>query len=273
MARRQKSSARISPAGNALVTGAALRIGRAIAKELARRGWAVAAHYHRSAAAARSLVAEIEAEGGTAVALAANLSDADAAAALVGAAAKAVGPLTLLVNNASIFERDTIATATAKSFDRHLAVNLRAPLLLSQAFVRQLPGAAGNIVNLVDAQVWRADADFISYNLSKAGLWSLTRSLALALAPGIRVNAIGPGPVLPNARQSPSHFSRQWSSTPLRRGAHPAEIAQAIAFIVAAPAMTGQMIALDGGQHLVAARQAHGETGGRADRRQKSPPK
>jgi NAD(P)-dependent dehydrogenase (short-subunit alcohol dehydrogenase family) len=269
--RRHKSPGATPSAGNALVTGAAQRIGRAIAKELARAGWAVAVHYHRSAADARSLVAEIADSGGTAVAIAADLGKANAAASLIGAAAKALGPLTLLVNNAAIFERDTIATADAKSFDRHAAVNLRAPLLLSQAFARQLAGdAAGNIVNLVDAQVWRTDADFISYNLSKAGLWSLTRNLALALAPRVRVNAIGPGAALPSARQSPAHFARQWSSTPLGRGAHPGEIAQAIAFIVAAPAMTGQMIALDGGQHLVASPPLRGETDDRAGRQQKS---
>jgi NAD(P)-dependent dehydrogenase (short-subunit alcohol dehydrogenase family) len=235
----------------ALVTGAAQRIGRAIALALAADGWAVAVHYRASRAAADALVAEIARGGGQAVALAADLADESAVAGLVPRAVAALGPLGCLVNNASSFENDTVATATRASWDEHIEVNLRAPLVLMQGFAAQLPEAAsGAIINMLDQRVWSLTPYFVSYTVSKAALWTLTQSMALALAPRIRVNGIGPGPTLPSPRQSEEQFARQCAAVPLRRGTSPEEIAAAIRFILAAPAMTGQMIALDGGQHL-----------------------
>ncbi len=235
----------------ALVTGAAQRIGRAIALALAADGWAVAVHYRASRAAADALVAEIARGGGQAVALAADLADESAVAGLVPRAAAALGPLGCLVNNASSFENDTVATATRASWDEHIEVNLRAPLVLMQGFAAQLPEAAsGAIINMLDQRVWSLTPYFVSYTVSKAALWTLTQSMALALAPRIRVNGIGPGPTLPSPRQSEEQFARQCAAVPLRRGTSPEEIAAAVRFILAAPAMTGQMIALDGGQHL-----------------------
>jgi NAD(P)-dependent dehydrogenase (short-subunit alcohol dehydrogenase family) len=238
-------------AGAALVTGGGKRVGRAIALALARAGWNVAVHYGRSAEEAEATAAQARLAGVQAAALQADLEDAAAAQALVPRAAEAVGPLSCLVNNASIFEMDKIDSVTVASWDRHLDVNLRAPLLLSQAFAAQLPGdAEGNIVNLLDQRVWRLTPYFLSYTVSKTGLWTLTRTLAMALAPGIRVNGIGPGPTLQSTRQTPEQFARQQALTPLGRGAAPEEIAEAVLFILRARAMTGQMLALDGGQHL-----------------------
>ena len=235
----------------ALVTGAAQRIGRAIALALADDGWAVALHHNRSAAAAEALVAEIGARGGRAVAIAADLAREAEAAALLPQAVAAVGPLGCLVNNASVFERDEALDATRESWDRHIETNLRAPFVLMQEFARRLSAEAeGAIVNILDERVWNLTPHFVSYTLSKAALWTLTQTMALALAPRIRVNGVGPGPTLPSPRQSEEQFRRQVQSMPLRRGATPEEIAQAVRFILAAPAMTGQMIALDGGQHL-----------------------
>jgi NAD(P)-dependent dehydrogenase (short-subunit alcohol dehydrogenase family) len=237
--------------GSALVTGAGRRIGRAIALMLGSEGWAVAVHYHGSRAAADAVVGEIEAAGGRAVALGADLAREAEVEGLVPRAAEALGPLGVLVNNASVFEQDSALGATRASWDRHLEVNLRAPFVLMQNFARQLPAdAEGAIVNLLDERVWSLTPYFVSYTLSKAGLWSLTQSLALAFAPRIRVNGIGPGPTLPSPRQSEAQFRRQQETLPLRRGTTPEEIAAAVRFVLAAPAMTGQMIALDGGQHL-----------------------
>jgi NAD(P)-dependent dehydrogenase (short-subunit alcohol dehydrogenase family) len=235
----------------ALVTGAGRRIGRAIALMLGRDGWAVAVHYHGSRGEAETVVGEIAAAGGRAVALGADLAREAEVESLVPRAAEALGPLGALVNNASVFEQDSALGVTRASWDRHLEVNLRAPFVLMQHFARQLPAdAEGAIVNLLDERVWSLTPYFVSYTLSKAGLWSLTRSLALAFAPRIRVNGIGPGPTLPSPRQSEAQFRRQQAMMPLQRGTTPEEIAAAVRFILAAPAMTGQMIALDGGQHL-----------------------
>ena len=192
-----------SAKGSALVTGAARRIGRAIALDLAAAGWPVCVHYNASAGEAEAVVAEIKAAGGRAVALAADLADAEAVQRLIPAAAASLGPLACLVNNASLFEIDTVESATVASWDRHLDTNLRAPFLLAQAFARQLPARVeGNIINLIDMRVWKLTPRFISYTVSKAGLWTMTQTLAMALAPTIRVNGIGPGPSLPSARQT-----------------------------------------------------------------------
>jgi NAD(P)-dependent dehydrogenase (short-subunit alcohol dehydrogenase family) len=235
----------------ALVTGGAQRIGRAIALALAADGWAVAVHHRSSHAAAAALVADIAGRGGRAVALAADLAREAETAALLPQAIASLGPIGCLVNNASVFERDEALDATRASWDRHIEVNLRAPFVLMQEFARRLPQEYGGaIVNILDERVWNLTPHFVSYTLSKAGLWALTRSMALALAPRIRVNGIGPGPTLPSPRQSEAAFARQCALMPLRRGTAPDEIAAALRFILAAPAMTGQMIALDGGQHL-----------------------
>jgi NAD(P)-dependent dehydrogenase (short-subunit alcohol dehydrogenase family) len=235
----------------ALVTGAGRRIGRAVALHLARAGWSVAVHHHRSAEGAAEVAAEIEGAGGRAVTLAADLAREAEVEALLPRAAEALGPVTLLVNNASLFEMDTVDTVTRESWDAHIETNLRAPFVLSQAFARQLPAdAPGNIVNMLDQRVWKLTPYFMSYTVAKMGLWTLTRTLALALAPRIRVNGVGPGPALPSARQTEAQFEAQCAALPLRHGTSPDEIAAAVMFILSAPSMTGQMIALDGGEHL-----------------------
>ncbi|MCC7168225.1 MAG: SDR family oxidoreductase [Rhodospirillales bacterium] len=239
------------PPLTALVTGAGLRIGRALALDLARQGFAVAVHYHRSQAPAQAVVAEIVGLGGRAAALGADLAKEAEVAGLVPQAVAALGSLGCLINNASVFELDSVETATRQSWDLHMEINLRAPFVLAQAFAAQLPqGHTGNVVNIIDQRVWNLTPYFTSYTLSKAGLWTLTQTLALALAPRVRVNAVGPGPTLPSPRQSQAQFDRQCAAMPLRRGTSPEEICQAVRYILSAPAMTGQMIALDGGQHL-----------------------
>jgi NAD(P)-dependent dehydrogenase (short-subunit alcohol dehydrogenase family) len=235
----------------ALVTGAGQRIGLALALALAADGFAVAVHYHRSRDAAEATAGRVRELGSGAVALGADLGDEDAVRTLLPRAERALGPIGVLVNNAAVFGNDTAETATRDSWDRHLAVNLRAPFVLIQEFAARLPGSAGGVVvNMLDQRVWRLTPYFVSYTLSKAGLWTLTQTMALALAPRIRVNGIGPGPALPSPRQSREQFERQVAAMPLGRGTGPDEIAAALRFILSAPAMTGQMIALDGGQHL-----------------------
>jgi NAD(P)-dependent dehydrogenase (short-subunit alcohol dehydrogenase family) len=242
-----------------LVTGAARRIGRATALALAADGWAVAVHYNQSGTEAEDTVKAIEAAGGHAVKVAAELGSESDTADLVERAATGLGrPLTALINNASAFEHDDIETATRQSWDLHMEANLRAPFVLSQAFAAQFAaqfaeapaGVVGNIVNILDQRVWNLTPEFMSYTLSKAGLWTLTQTLALALAPGVRVNAIGPGPTIASVRQTAAQFAAQNRSVPLGHGATPDEVAATLRFILDAPAMTGQMIALDGGQHL-----------------------
>jgi len=230
----------------ALVTGGARRLGAAIVRGLAGAGFRVAIHCHESRAAADALAAEI---GGTVVQ--ADLADEAAVQALLPAAAAQIGPVGVLINNASTFERDEWSTATRASWDAHLEPNLRAPFVLMQAFARQLPAAAeGAIVNLLDQRVWSLTPHFVSYTVSKAALWALTKQMALALAPRIRVNGIGPGPALPSTRQTDAQFAAMCAAMPLARGTSPDEVAAAVLAILALPSMTGQMIALDGGQHL-----------------------
>jgi NAD(P)-dependent dehydrogenase (short-subunit alcohol dehydrogenase family) len=235
----------------ALVTGAARRIGRAIALELANAGHPVALHCNRSRAEAEDLAATIRAKGGQAAVVVADLAVEREVAGLVSAAAAALGPLGVLVNNASVFERDDALSATRASWDLHMEVNLRAPFVLTQDFAAQVPeGMRGDVVNIIDQRVLNLTPHFISYSLSKAGLWTLTQTLALALAPRVRVNAIGPGPVLPSPRQTEEQFARQWKTLPLACPSSPEEIARALRFILDARSMTGQIITLDGGQHL-----------------------
>ncbi len=235
----------------ALVTGAGKRLGQHMALGLAEAGFDIAVHYAGSAEAAEATAAQIRALGRRAVALRADLAVEAETAGLVAAAAAALGPLGVLVNNASTFERDEWHDATRASWDLHMEPNLRAPFVLTQGFAAGLPeGAEGVVVNMIDQRVWSLTPHFMSYTISKAGLWAMTQTLALALAPRIRVNAIGPGPALPSPRQSQAQFDRQAASTPLGRGTSPAEVTRALLAILALPAMTGQMIALDGGQHM-----------------------
>lgn len=239
------------PPSCALVTGAARRIGRAIALDLAAHGWTVAVHHNSSGCEAKDVVDAVTAAGGRASAFAADLRSEEETGRLVAAAAAELGPITCLVNNASVFEYDNPATVTKESWDLHIQVNLRAPFLLTQRFVSQLPSdAAGNVINILDQRVWNLTPEFTSYTVSKVGLWTLTQTLAMALAPQVRVNAIGPGPTLPSKRQSPAHFARQWSQTPLARQVMPEEICAAARYLLSAPSVTGQMIAVCAGQHL-----------------------
>ncbi len=234
-----------------LITGAAQRIGRAIALDFAQNGWNVAVHYHRSHEQAGQVAKEIENLGRKALCVKCDLAEASAAETIFSQTARHLGPVSCLINNASVFEPDDIASVSAASWALHLDVNLKAPVFLAQSFSAQLePGMDGNIINLIDQRVWKLNPQFLSYTTSKAALWTLTRTLAQGLAPAIRVNAIGPGPALPNERQRRVDFDRQVSATLLNRGTSPEEICRTIQFILATPAMTGQMIALDGGQHL-----------------------
>lgn len=236
----------------ALITGSARRIGERIALDLAREGYAVCVHYNESEGEAASVVETIRGQGGKADLVAADLSDAGEASELIGRAARLFGPPSCLINNASRFEPDEVGSITVESWERHLGTNLRAPVLLSQSFADHLPPRQeGNIVNIIDQRVWKLNPKFFSYTASKAALWTVTRTLAQALAPRIRVNAVGPGPALPNARMDQEDFAKQSRLTLLQRGTTPSEISDAVRFILAARAMTGQMIVLDGGQHLV----------------------
>ena len=240
----------------ALVTGGAQRIGRAMALDLAQQGYDVAVHYHNSETAAAELVAEIEGLGRRAVALRADLAVEAEVAGLVPQATETLGTLGVLINNASTFEFDLWHSADRASWDRHIEPNLRAPFVLTQAFARALPtDSGGAVVNMLDERVWNLTPYFVSYTVSKAGLWALTQTLALALAPHVRVNGIGPGPALPSSRQSQAQFDAQCAAMPLGRGTDPEEICRTLRFLLAAKGMTGQMIALDGGQHLAWAQQ------------------
>ena len=235
----------------ALVTGGAHRLGRAIVLELARQGFDVGIHFNNSDDAARETLAQVRALGRRAALLQADLADEAQAVRLIPEVTDKLGTVGVLINNASRFDRDEWHDATRASWDAHLEANLRTPFVLIQAFARALPAEAeGVVVNMIDQRVWSLTPHFVSYTISKAGLWALTQTMALALAPRIRVNAIGPGPALPSARQTAAQFAQQSASVPLGHGTSPAEISRAVTMILGLPAMTGQMIALDGGQHL-----------------------
>ena len=244
-----------------LVTGAAKRLGRSMALYMAGRGHDVAVHYASSEPDAAAVVDEIAAMGRRAVALRADLTNETEMQALLPRASEALGgPVTCLINNASIFEYDTVATATRDGWDRHLESNLRAPFVLTQAMAAQglapetdatgEPRATGLVVNMIDQRVRKLTPDFVTYTIAKMGLWALTRTSAQGLAPAIRVNAIGPGPTLRGARQSDRHFATQRANTVLGRGANPDDITAALGYLLDAPAVTGQLICVDGGQHL-----------------------
>ena len=245
----------------ALVTGAGKRLGRAMALYLAGRGFDVALHYGDSGKETEAVAAEIHALGRKAVPLQADFLYEAQVQALFPRAVEALGgPVACLVNNASIFEYDTVQSATRESWDRHLESNLRAPFVLTQAMAGQglKPGrnargeqvAAGLVVNMIDQRVKKLTPEFMTYTIAKMGLWAMTRTTAQALAPAIRVNAIGPGPTLQGARQSADHFARQRAATVLERGADPEDITAALGYFLDAPAVTGQLLCVDGGQHL-----------------------
>lgn len=245
----------------ALVTGAGARLGQAMALYLGTRGYDVAVHFAESQAGADDTVAQLKAMGRKAVALQADLLDEDATQALLPAAADALGgPIICLVNNASIFEYDNIKSASRESWDRHLESNLRAPFVLTQALAAQSPKAimddngepvaAALVINMLDQRVHKLTPEFMTYTIAKMGLWAFTQTAAQALAPHVRVNGIGPGPTLQGHRQSKVHFDKQRASTVLNRGANPADITAALGYFLDAPAVTGQMISVDGGQHL-----------------------
>ena len=237
--------------GAALVTGAGRRIGRALALEAARAGFDVAVHYRTARDEAQAVADEIAALGRKAVVLDAELTLEEQTAGLIARATQALGPVTLLVNSASTFEDDRLATATRDSWDAHLDANLRAPIVLTQAFAAALPAEhQGLIVNIVDQRVRRPNPQFFSYSLSKAGLWWVTQTMAQDLAPRIRVNAIGPGPTLASVHQAPGEFEAEAAGTLLQRHATPDEIAAALRYLIDAGSVTGQMIAVDAGQHL-----------------------
>ncbi len=245
----------------ALVTGGAKRLGREMALYLAARGYDVAVHYASSQAAADAVVDEIRALGCKAQALPADLLIEAEMQGLLPAASQALGgPVTCLINNASIFEYDNVETATRNSWDRHMESNLRAPFVLTQAFAAQLPKAQmdannepiaqGLIINMIDQRVRKLTPEFASYTIAKMGLWALTQTTAQGLAPHVRVNAIGPGPTLQGARQSLEHFQKQRKNTVLTRGANPSDITAALGYFIDSPAVTGQLLCVDGGQHL-----------------------
>ena len=246
----------------ALVTGAGKRLGRAMALYLAHRGHDVAVHYSTSAADAAEVVAQIAATGRRAVAVQADLLEDKQSETLIARAAAGLGgPLGVLVNNASIFEYDTLQTATRRSWDRHMQSNLRAPFILMQGFAAQVPDmvpdaagepvAQGLVVNMIDQRIEKLTPEFMSYTLAKMGLWALTQTGAQGLAPQVRVNAIGPGPTLQGVRQSAAHFAKQRAASILERGANPDDVTAALGFFLDVPSVTGQFIAVDGGQRLV----------------------
>lgn len=245
----------------ALVTGAGARIGRAMAVYLAGRGFDVAVHYASSRAGAEEVVAEIKAMGRKAVALRADLLEENDTHALLPNAVEALGgPVTCLVNNASLFEYDNIRTATRDSWDRNVGSNLRAPLILTQAMAKQglepgtdargEPIATGLIVNMIDQRVRKLTPEFTTYTIAKMGLWALTQTTARALAPAIRVNAIGPGPTLKATHQSDESYAKQRDRTVLRRGSNPEDLTATLGYFLDAPAVTGQLLCVDGGQHI-----------------------
>jgi NAD(P)-dependent dehydrogenase (short-subunit alcohol dehydrogenase family) len=235
--------------GAALVTGGSRRIGRAVVLTLARAGWDVAVHHRDSPADAAQTAADARAFGVQAAVVQADLADEAQVRGLVAQAAQALGPLSVLVNNASVFQDDRVGALDRAVWDRHIETNLRAPLVLAETFAAQAPDGA-SIINLLDQRVLKPDPRFISYALSRNGLWWATRTLAQALAPRIRVNGVGPGPTLPSIHQTPADFAAEAAGTLLQRPGSPEAVAQAVLWLIDADMVTGQMIAVDGGQHL-----------------------
>jgi NAD(P)-dependent dehydrogenase (short-subunit alcohol dehydrogenase family) len=234
----------------ALVTGGARRIGAAIARDLAAHGFAVAIHCNRSHDAARALLAEIEDAGGRGAIVRGDLSDAATVARVVSDARAALGPLTLLVNNASVFLADSYGALDIAVWQTQFDVNLRAPVFLAEAFAAQLPeNAEGNIVNLIDQRVLKLTPEMPSYTLTKAALWAATQTLAQALTPRIRVNGIGPGPTFPNVHDG-GLMTKEVEGIALKRAVDPADLGRAVRFLVETKSITGQLLLLDSGQHI-----------------------
>ncbi len=236
----------------ALITGGAVRVGKAIALHLAGCGFSIAIQYRSSKDEAEATVATIAAMGVEAACFSASLDEHAQVAALIPTVNATMGCVACLVNNASHYADDHLQSLTEPSFRAHIAINLEAPVFLAQAFAAQLPlDQSGNIVNIIDQRVLKPNPLFFSYTLSKSALWAATRTMAQALAPRIRVNAIGPGPALRSVHQTDADFEHESQAMPLGHGTTPEEIANAVSFILGSPSMTGQMIALDGGQHLL----------------------
>lgn len=237
----------------ALITGAGARIGRALAEALGEDGWAIAVHYRSSAGGAEATAEAIEAAGGKGVIVQGDLTEEKDLRHIVPQAMDRLGgPLSLLVNSASTFEPDTALDHDRQSWDFHFDANLRAPIALAQAFARALPDThKGLIVNLIDQRVWKLTPQFFTYSLSKSALWTATQTLAQALAPNIRVNGIGPGPTLKSVHQTDAEFEAERRATLTQEGSRPEEIVRALRYLIAADSVTGQMIASDGGQHLM----------------------
>ena len=237
--------------GGVLITGGARRLGAAIARAAAGMGFDVAIHCQASVDAAEALAEELRTMGRRAAVVRADLAVEPDTERVIAAAGVALGPIAVLVNNAAVFELDRLATADRESWDRHLDINLRAPIVLTQRFVAQLPpDRSGLVVNMIDQRVVNLTPNYLSYSVSKVGLWGATQVLARELAPRVRVNAIGPGPVLPSPGLDEARFGVLCRATPLQRGPSPAEIAGAFRLIVESPSLTGQLIVLDGGQSL-----------------------
>jgi NAD(P)-dependent dehydrogenase (short-subunit alcohol dehydrogenase family) len=235
-----------------LVTGAARRIGREMALDLAAHGQDIALHFNASLAEAEEVAKAVRAKGRKVALVQGDLAAPDSAERLMAAAVAQLGAVSALINNASIYEWDVVGDVTAESWQRHMDINLRAPVMLAQAFARALPaGQQGNVINIIDGRVLKLNPRYFSYTISKSALWSATQMLAQALAPAIRVNAIGPGPVLPPKGATAADHAADEAATLLQHGSSPAEIAGAVRFILSQPSLTGQMIALDSGQHLV----------------------
>ena len=239
--------------GAALVTGAGARLGKAMAEALGQDGWAVAVHYRSSKDGAEATRAAIEAAGGRAVLVQADLSNETETAGLVARAGEALGQkVSLLVNSASVFSDDSATGHTRADWDTHFETNLRAPVHLAQQMASGLPASEkGLVVNLIDQRVWKLTPEFFTYTLSKAALWQATQTLAQALAPNVRVNAIGPGPTLKSIHQTEETFVAETRATLTGEGSSPEEIVRALRYFIAASSVTGQMIATDGGQHLM----------------------
>jgi NAD(P)-dependent dehydrogenase (short-subunit alcohol dehydrogenase family) len=239
--------------GIALVTGAGARLGKAMAEALGQDGWAVIVHYRHSKEGAEATRAVIEAAGGRAALVRADLASETETAGLMAEARATFGqPVSLLVNSASAFDQDSARNHSRSDWDTHMEINLRAPVHLAQQFAIELPeGEPGLVVNLLDQRVWKLTPEFFTYTLSKAALWQATRTLAQALAPGVRVNAIGPGPTLRSAHQTVEAFADEQKATLTQQGSSPEEIVRALRYLISASSVTGQMIASDGGQHLM----------------------
>jgi Dehydrogenases with different specificities (related to short-chain alcohol dehydrogenases) len=237
---------------NALVTGAGKRLGRAIAADLARGGYGVAIHANRSLDDAEALAGQLRAEGCRAVAVSGDLHDIDETRAIVGRAVETLGPVDILVNNASAFIPDDASRFDPESYAKHFDLHVRAPMILGAALAEQLPDSSpGLIVNIIDQRVLALTPRFFSYTLSKSTLWTMTQTMAQTFAPRIRVNAIGPGPTVKSERQEDADFQAQIDSLPLGQGPSLEEFGRTIRFLFDTPSITGQMIALDGGQHLI----------------------